>query len=222
MHGTTNIKFTVKSKSGHNIDHMKNLAKTKVNPVHMKIGITTFKGLKNGRLLIETQNKTEIDVLIKRINEMYGEELEASTPKRRNPRLIIYSVPNELNIENTKELIMKQNSQLCIEKEDITPRYLFKGKRNANNLVIEVNSKTRMKFLGKKMKLDWNMCNVDDYIRINRCYKCSKFNHRAQFCKGTPTCPTCAENHSLREYKASKVKYFITRCLIWTSLTVPG
>ena len=48
MHGTTNIKFTVKSKSGHNIDHMKNLVKTKVNAVDMKIGITTFKGLSNG------------------------------------------------------------------------------------------------------------------------------------------------------------------------------
>jgi len=41
-------KLTVKSKSGHNIDHMKNLVKTKLNPVDMKIGITTFKGLRNG------------------------------------------------------------------------------------------------------------------------------------------------------------------------------
>jgi len=41
-------KLTVKSKSGHSIDHMKNLVKTKVNAVDMKIGITTFKGLSNG------------------------------------------------------------------------------------------------------------------------------------------------------------------------------
>jgi len=88
---------------------------------------------------------------------------------------------------------MKQNSRLCIEKEDITPRYLFKDKRKANNLVIEVYSTTRMKFLGKKMKLGWNMCNVDDYIRINRCYKCRKFNHRAQGYKGALTCPICAK-----------------------------
>jgi hypothetical protein len=143
---------------------------------------------------------------------MCGEELEASTPKRRNPRLIIYNVPDELSIENAKELIMKQNSELCIEKEDITPRYLFKDKRKANNLVIEVNSTTRKKFLGQKMKLGWNMCNVEDYIRINRCYKCSKFNHRAQDCKGTLTCPLCAENHSLRDCKASKETYKCINC----------
>ena len=143
---------------------------------------------------------------------MGGEDLEASRPQRRNPRHNIYNVPDEVNIENAKELIMKQNSELCIEKEDITPRFLFKDKRKANNLVIEVNAKTRMKFLGKKMKLGWNMCNVDDYIKINRCYKCSKFKHRAQDCKGELTCPICAENNTLRECKATKDQYKCTNC----------
>jgi len=80
------FRLTVRSKSSHSIDHIKNLVKTKVNPVDMKIGITTFKGLRNGQLLIETQNKTEIDALSKTINEVCGEELKASTPRRRNPR----------------------------------------------------------------------------------------------------------------------------------------
>ena len=71
---------------------MKTLVKTKVNPVEIKIGITTFKSLRIGRLLIETQNKKEIDALSKTIKEKCGEELEASTPRRRNPRLIIYNV----------------------------------------------------------------------------------------------------------------------------------
>ena len=110
------FKLTVKSKSRQSIEHMKTLVKTQANPVDMKIGIATFKGLTNGRLLIETHNKQEIDALSKTINEMCGKELDASTPIRRNPRLIICNVPDELNIENTKELIMKQNSDLCIEK----------------------------------------------------------------------------------------------------------
>jgi hypothetical protein len=43
-------------------------------------------------------------------------ELEVLTPRHRNPRLIIYKFPDELNIENAKELMMKQNSELCVEK----------------------------------------------------------------------------------------------------------
>ena len=207
------FRLTVRSKRSRSIDHIKNLVKTKVNPVDMKIGITKFKGLRNGRLLIETQNKTEIDALNKTINEACGEELEASTPRRRNPRLIIYNVPDEITMENAQELIMKQNSEQSIGQEDITPRYLFKDKRKAKNLVIEVNSTTRKKFLGKKMKLGWNMCNVDDYIRISRCYKCSKYNHRAQECKGELTCPICAGKHSLRECQATKEEYKCTNCV---------
>jgi hypothetical protein len=206
------FKLTIKSKSSHSIEHMMTLVKTKVNPVDMKLGITAFKGLRNGRLLIETQSKKEIDALSNTINEVCGEELEASTPRRRNPRLIIYNVPDEVNMENAKELIIKQNSELCIGNDDITPKYLFKDKRKANNLVIEVNSTTRMKFLRNKMKLGWYMCNVDDYIKINRCYNCSKYNHRAQECKSDLTCPICAENHSLRECKASKEQHKCINC----------
>jgi hypothetical protein len=39
------FRLTVESKSSHSIEHMKTLVKTKVNPVEMKTGITTFKGL---------------------------------------------------------------------------------------------------------------------------------------------------------------------------------
>jgi len=195
--------LTVKSKGSHGIEQMKVMVKTKVNPVEMRIGITTFKGLRNGQLLTETHNRNETEVLSKTINETCGEELEASTPRHRNPRLIIYNVPDELNIENAKELIMMQNSKMGLGKEDITPRYLFKDRRKANNLVIEVNSMMRMMFLGKKIKLGWNMCNVE----INRCYKCSKCNHRAQDCKGELNCPLCTGSHTLRECNATKEQY---------------
>ena len=56
------------------------------------------------------------------------------------------------------------------------------------------------------------MCNVDDYIKVNRCYKCSRFNRRAQDCKGELTCPIYAENHSLLEREASKQQYKCINC----------
>jgi len=72
---------------------MKTLVKRIFNTVNMNIGITTFIDLRIGRLLIETHNILEIDALSKTINELCGEKLEASTSRRRNPRLIIYNVP---------------------------------------------------------------------------------------------------------------------------------
>ena len=48
------FKLTVKSKGSHSFEYMKTLVKTNMKPVEIKMGITTFKGLRNGRLLIET------------------------------------------------------------------------------------------------------------------------------------------------------------------------
>ena len=111
---------------------MKTFVKAKVNPVYMKIEIVTLQSLGNGRLLIETHNKQEIDALSKTINEMCGRELEASMPRCRNPRLIICNVPDGLNVGNAKELIMKQNSQLCVEQEDITARCPLRTREGPN------------------------------------------------------------------------------------------
>jgi hypothetical protein len=54
------FRLTVKSNGSHSIEHMKALVKTEVNPVEMKIGITTFKGLWNGQLLTETKIKMKL------------------------------------------------------------------------------------------------------------------------------------------------------------------
>jgi len=43
-----------------------------------------------------------------------------------------------------------------LKKKTLHQGISSRTKRKANNLVIEVNSMMRMKFLGKKMKLAWN------------------------------------------------------------------
>jgi hypothetical protein len=54
------FRLTAKTKGSHSIEHMKALVKTKVNPVEMKIGITTFKGLRNGRTLLKLKIKMKL------------------------------------------------------------------------------------------------------------------------------------------------------------------
>jgi hypothetical protein len=41
---------------------------SKINPNEIKVGINTFKSLKNGKVLIQTKNKEEIEALVKDIN----------------------------------------------------------------------------------------------------------------------------------------------------------
>lgn len=60
-------------------------------------------------------------------------------------------------------------------------------------MVIEVGLEKRKKLLHKKQKIGWTICNVDDYHFAKRCFKCSRFNHRHQDCRGVETYPYVLE-----------------------------
>jgi len=45
-------------------------------------------------------------------------------------------------------------------------------------MVIEVNPQTRRQLLQNKLKLEWIICNIDDYVLISICFNCSRYNHR--------------------------------------------
>jgi uncharacterized membrane protein YkoI len=103
-------KLFVKSKNKQSAEYTRILLKSKVTPTQMKVGISALKMLKNGQLLIELEMKSELEEVCKKINEVCGEELESYTPTLRNPRLIVFTVPEDINSENAAQTIVLQNS----------------------------------------------------------------------------------------------------------------
>ena len=97
----------------------------------MKIGIRTFKCLKDGKVLIEADTKVDIEILNTKIIDKCGDRLEANVQKRRNPKIIIYNIPEEVTLENAEEIICAQN-ELALNKGDITPKFIFETKKLGN------------------------------------------------------------------------------------------
>jgi len=100
--------------------------------------------------------------------------LEINIQKRRNPSLIIYNVPEALTTENAEGIIMAQNPNLNLQEGDIQTIYTFKTRRKTKNLVIEVLPHTRRQMLHNKLKTEWMVCYVEDYVSVNRCFRCSR------------------------------------------------
>jgi len=80
------------------------------------------------------------------------------------------------------------------------------------NAVVEVGAETRKILLNKKVRLGWQICKTDDYLTATRCFKCSKFNHRTQDCRGEVTCPLCAGPHTLKECKGDTTTFKCINC----------
>ena len=210
-------KLTLRPKRNQTTDEIKKLLKSKIDPVDMQIGIRSLKSLKNGNVLIEAETKEEIETLHSQIRNKCGEQLEASIQKRRNPRLVVYNIPDSLTTENAERIIMTQNPDLNLQAGNIQTKYIFATKRKSRNLVIEVLPQTRRQLLQNKLKLQWTICKVDDYISITRCFKCSGYNHRHNDCKCEEACPLCAGNHRMQECTTPSTDYKCVNCMKFNS-----
>ena len=149
-----------------------------------KEGVKSSRTLKNGQVIIESSNKEEAEIICHKINEKCGEELEAVTNKKLNPRIIIFNVGDEIRLGNAADALTSQNACLYSNKQDVKPIFEFLDRKKNRNLIVEISSTVRNQILGKKLKFSWNMCTWDDYIKVSHCFKCSKYNHRAQKCTG--------------------------------------
>jgi hypothetical protein len=180
----------------------------------MKIGTRTFKGLKDGKVLIEADTQDDIQQKNTQIRDKCGDRLEANLPKRRNPRIIIYNIPEEVTRENAEDIMCAQN-ELELKKGDITPKFIFETERKARNLVLEVAPQTHRIILQNKLKIGWMICSNADNINVNRCFNCSRYIHHFSSCRSEQTCPLCAGRHKLKECKASRREHKCINCMMY-------
>ena len=212
-------KLMVSSKLKESAESVKTILKSKIDPTSIQVGIKTFKSMKDGRVLIETGSKEEIEVLNETINNCCSQTLEAKVSKLRNPNIIIYNIPNDINKDNAKEIIIAQNTELAIQEEDITPKFIFRNKKNNTNLVVEVTPQARKKLLERKIKLGWIICRAEDYIVPLKCFKCSRFHHKQTKCEGDLTCPLCTGGHNLKECTVPETEFKCINCITYNKYT---
>ena len=60
---------------------------------------------------IETGSKEEIDTLQRDINAKWGDKVIVNVHKLRNPRLVIYNIPEDIT-ENIGDTLIAQNPEL--------------------------------------------------------------------------------------------------------------
>jgi hypothetical protein len=84
----------------------------------MKVGIYSLKSLRDGRVIMETKSMEDIERLSTNINDNCSQLLEANIQKRRNPKLVIYNIPEEVNPENAEKITTTQNPELMLNAGD--------------------------------------------------------------------------------------------------------
>jgi hypothetical protein len=109
-------KALIRSKINQTPEMIENKLKLKVNPTEIKVGVTSLKILRDGRLMIEATSKQEIETLGNKIEETCGAELEVNIQKRRNPRMALLGIPEDITTENIETTLTKQNQEIYIKR----------------------------------------------------------------------------------------------------------
>ena len=103
--------LTLRAKDNHTPEGIIRVLKGNVNPAEIKVGITSLKTLRDGRVLIEAGSRAEINLLGDKIREECAETLIVNMQTLRKPRMIILNTPTEITPENITEILTQQNSE---------------------------------------------------------------------------------------------------------------
>ena len=196
--------------------------KKTINPTDIKVGIKAVKTIGDKGLIIETGSEEERNILSMEIRNKLGERLDIIQHKLRKPRLIIYSVPDEITTENIGTIIRAQNPDVLTNDEEIEAKFRFKNKRGRYNIVMEVGSQTRKQLLQAKLKVGWEISNVADYLVPTRCYKRSRYNDKHNECKGEETCPHCTGKHRMKECTTAASEMKCINCITYNRYNKEG
>jgi hypothetical protein len=207
--------LTLKTTDNHTPAEIIRTLKEKVKPSELKVGISSLRTMRDGRVLIEASSKTDINILGDKIREKCSETMTVNMQTLRKPRMIIINTPLETTTENILESLTQQNPELDPVGDNIVPQYCYTTKREIKNIVIEVDSETRKRLLNNKVKLGWTLCKVDDYLVAKRCYRCSKYGHIHKDCKGEEVCPLCTGSHKLKECNKATSEHKCVNCITY-------
>jgi hypothetical protein len=125
---TKKFKITVTSTDNQTSETVKEILKSNINPTEIKVGINALKTLRNGRVLIETNTKEDLETLGKDINNKCRDRLETHIHKLRNPRLDILSIPDHITTSNIEGILIAQNSGLNLANGDINAKFIYATK----------------------------------------------------------------------------------------------
>lgn len=189
-----------------------------LDPVTDGIQLKNIRRTKKG-VILETAEREHMDKLMRNA-ELVNEGLTATEVKKRNPRVIIYDVPADMEEARIKEALYNQNNLEGTKKEELGEHLALKfrrGKRDepTTNWVLEVTPKMRNILRNlDRVYIGLRRCRVMDFSAITRCYKCQGLGHVAKHCRATKeSCGHCGEEgHKMEACKKKEAPRACALC----------
>ena len=179
--------------------------KEKIDVTKLGLGITKMKKVTKGAVVVGCESNEQAEILKERVTSDLGEKYVIKAPKKKKRKIKIFGADKE-DCEDEKDFWRKIEEQNGFTKNSVQGKIVHKSQNEKSQratIIAEVDDKTYETLLEEeKVKIGWNICKVQDYIGILRCFKCCGYYHFAKDCKKEVACGKCAGKHATNECRS--------------------
>jgi hypothetical protein len=195
------------------------------------IAINKIKYISNGGLAVNCGSQEESDLLMDTVDKEMN-TFKAEKPKKKNPKIVIKGIDEDLKEEEIVEQIINKNKLIkeffiankreqiddhlkCVFKFRKNVKQTAENKSKTNTWVLEISAQMYNIIVNKlsSVYIGFRSCKVNEYINVFRCFKCCGFGHKADECKQISfSCGICGEGHETNRCSAGTEKHLCVNC----------
>lgn len=144
-----------------------------MDPKALQLGVSKIKNLSNDALFVGCKTETDRDTLEKELSKL--STLNVVRPNKKLPTLLLTFVPKEVDDADIKNTNLQQNNLTHLEDPILHTKFTKRTFKDSRH-VVELSPNLRTELLSlEKVKLQWCMCRVEEFVSVTRCLKCLGF-----------------------------------------------
>ena len=184
----------------------KDMFKSTINAQKLKLKLTGIDSGRKGRVIVRSNDKSELEKIKKEIKEKKIDCLKTREPKEQMFRVCVTGMQLDIKDEYKKlnEMIVEQNEDLNVTKEHLTPLFCRKQRNGLYTVVFSVNKINRLQLISaNKIFIGYQSKKMYDFFEPTICARCGRYGHMASECKTEESKVRCRKcgltGHSMKE-----------------------
>lgn len=176
-----------------------------IDPVESSLRLTKVKPINNGGILVSCKNPEDN----KKFKELAEGKLADSYDIKEChgiiPRVRVVGFTELYNKVDLQSVLRQLNTDIFLDDSVCDIININKTKKNPDRFqaVLQLDRDTYDRIIRVgNVFVGYDPCTVFDGVQVNRCFKCSGFNHSAKSCSNSFCCPRCGGDHMVKDCRA--------------------